>query len=653
MNLLLLVVFYGIKGWSLLLQKRGFVSDANHKNAPGDDYSNLKAAADQIVWEKPYDQVLDRSNAPLYRWFKGGLLNTCYNAVDRHVNEGRGAQTALIYDSAMTGAKRQFTYAELQDQVARTAGMLAAHNVQKGDRVVIYMPMIPETVFAMLACARIGAVHSVVFGGFAADELAKRIDDAQPKLILSASCGLEPGRTVQYKPLLDRAIEKSAHKPEACIIFQRPECLAELASNRDHDWAQALSIAEPAPCTPVAATDPLYILYTSGTTGVPKGVVRDNGGHAVALKQTMTDVYDTKPGEVFWAASDVGWVVGHSYIVYAPLFHGCTTILYEGKPIGTPDAGAFWRVIEEYKVNTLFTAPTAFRAIRREDPSGALISDYDISSLRALFLAGERADPDTLQWAEEQLRIPVIDHWWQTELGYPALAVSLGKGERETRHGSAGKPVGGFNVQVLDHNHNEVPRGTTGDIAIKLPLPPGGLPTLWRNDDGYRDAYLSAHPGYYTTGDSGFQDTDDFVHVMSRTDDIINIAGHRLATGAIEQVIAAHTDVAECAVIGAADTLKGAVPVALMVLNAGVSKPESEVISEVIQKVRNDIGPVAAFKTAAVVKALPKTRSGKVLRKTIRKIADGEDYDPPATIEDPAALDIAKQGLKSVGLAKD
>lgn len=566
------------------------------------------------------------------------------------MDEGRGDQTALIHDSAMTGDKRQYSYEDLQQAVAKTAGMLANAGVVKGDRVVIYMPMIPETVFAMLACARLGAVHSVVFGGFAAEELAKRIDDAKPKLILSASCGLEPSRIVEYKPLLDGALAIAEHALAQCIIYQRAQHPADLIDGRDADWAAAYEAAEPRDCVPVSATDPLYILYTSGTTGVPKGVVRDNGGHAVALKKSMDDVYGAKPGDVFWAASDVGWVVGHSYIVYAPLLQGCATVLYEGKPVGTPDAGAFWRVVNDYNVDILFTAPTAIRAIKRVDPNGEKAREYDISSLRVLFLAGERADPDTLEWAEKKLNVPVIDHWWQTELGYPALAVCFGRGETTTRHGSAGKPVEGFDIRVLDENHQEVERGTTGDVAIKLPLPPGCLPTLWNNDAGFVKAYLEAHPGYYATGDSGYQDQDDYVHVMSRTDDIINVAGHRLSTGAIEQVIAAHPEVAECAVIGAPDALKGEIPVALIVPNDNATQTHDAIVADAVRDVRERIGPVAAFRAAAVVEALPKTRSGKVLRSTIRKMAAGESAATPPTIEDPDALQKAADGLKSLNL---
>ena len=611
-------------------------------------YAEFVKVADDISWDHRFDNLLDESRPPYYTWFNGGQLNTCYNAVDRHVEEGNGDRIALIFDSAMNGKKRQFSYSDLKNEISQVAGMLADQNVKKGDRVIIYMPMIPETVFAMLACARIGAIHSVVFGGFAADELAKRIDDAEPKLILSASCGMEPGRTIRYKPLLDTALEKAQHKPPSCIIFQREELIADLVEGRDIDWSVLLGKVEPVGCISVAATDPLYILYTSGTTGIPKGVVRDNGGHAVALVKSMFETYDARKGSVFWAASDVGWVVGHSYIVYAPLLCGCTTLLFEGKPVGTPDAGAFWRVIEEYRVNILFTAPTAFRAIKRDDPNAKLLKDYDISSLRSLFLAGERADPDTLQWAEENLEVPVIDHWWQTELGYPALSTPLGLGKTETRHGSAGKPLNGFDIKILDEDHSEVLPTETGDIVIKLPLPPGCLPTLWNNDSGYYESYLAMHPGYYATGDSGFQDEDGFIHVMSRTDDIINVAGHRLATGAIEQVLIAHPDVAECAVIGAADKLKGSVPVGLIVLNSDVKRPGSEIVTEVIQKVRTDIGPVAAFKLVAIVNLLPKTRSGKILRRTLRQIADGIPYEQPATIEDPSALSVAETAFKSL-----
>lgn len=609
------------------------------------DSEYWRAAADQLVWDTPYEAILDYSNPPFAKWFVGGTLNTCYNAVDRHVDEGRGECAALIFDSAMTHTKRRFTYRELRDEVAAVAGMIRDQGVTKGDRVVIYMPMIPETVFAMLACARIGAVHSVVFGGFAANELAKRIDDAKPKLVLTASCGLEPSRVVEYKPLLDAAVEMAAHTPSACIIYQRAEHEVELTHARDLNWAEAVKKSKPADCVPVKSDDPLYILYTSGTTGVPKGVVRDNGGHAAALLWSMKNVYDVKPGDVYWAASDVGWVVGHSYIVYAPLLLGCTTVMYEGKPVGTPDAGAFWRIIEEYKVNVLFTAPTAIRAIKRIDPAGDLLASYDMSSLRALFLAGERADPDTIYWSRKALGVPVIDHWWQTELGWPAIGTCLGLGETKTRVGSAGRAVPGYSFECLGPDHKPVSTGASGDIVLKLPLPPGCLPTLWNNDEGFIASYLTQHDGYYLTGDAGFIDEAGYIHVMSRTDDIINVAGHRLATGAIEQVLSAHADVAECAVIGAPDDAKGEVPMGFLVLNVGVRTSEDEILAQVIKDVRDKIGPVAAFKKVVVVSKLPKTRSGKTLRGTIRKIAHGLEYDIPATIEDVSALDVIKASL--------
>lgn len=604
-----------------------------------------RVAAENLEWHKPYEKVLDYSSPPFARWFAGGELNTCYNAVDRHVDAGRGGDVALIFDSAMTGKKRKYTYSELRDEVAAVAGMLKAQGIQKGDRVIIYMPMIVQTVFAMLACARLGAIHSVVFGGFAANELAKRIDDAKPKLVLSASCGLEPSRTVAYKPLLDAAINMARHKPHTCIVYQRETLKAKLINGRDQDWNRALEGAKPAECVPVQATDPLYILYTSGTTGVPKGVVRDNGGHAAALLWSMKNIYSVKPGDVYWAASDVGWVVGHSYIVYAPLLLGCTTVLYEGKPVGTPDAGAFWRMIEEYKVNVLFTAPTAIRAIKRVDPRGDLLDNYDLSSLRSLFLAGERADPDTIHWSEKSLKVPVVDHWWQTELGWPAIATCLGLGQTDRRVGSAGRAVPGYNFACLGSDHRQVKSGESGDIVLRLPLPPGCLTSLWKNDDGFKSSYLTAHPGYYETGDAGFIDVDGYIHVMSRTDDIINVAGHRLATGAIEQVLSAHPDIAECAVIGAPDATKGEVAMGFIVLNQDVMTSNAEIISDIVQDVRNKIGPVAAFKKVAIVSMLPKTRSGKTLRGTIRKIAHGEDYDLPATIENPAALDVIKNAV--------
>ncbi len=610
-----------------------------------------EAAAD-ISWIGKWDRVLDASNPPFYRWFVGGTLNTCYNAVDRHVDEGRGEQAALIYDSPVTGVVERYSYSALQDAVARFAGVLAAQGVTKGDRVIIYMPMVPEAVIAMLGCARLGAVHSVVFGGFAAAELATRINDAQPKMIVSASCGIEPGRVVSYNPLLDAAIDMAQAKPEKCLILQRPMQPCALVSGRDLDWRDAVAKASPAACVPVQATDPLYILYTSGTTGAPKGVVRDNGGHAVALKWSMKNVYDVDPGEVFWAASDVGWVVGHSYIVYAPLLHGCTTVLYEGKPVGTPDAGAFWRVIAQHGVETLFTAPTAFRAIKRDDPDGRLIGDYDLTRCRTLFLAGERSDPATLEWAEAHLKVPVIDHWWQTESGWPMAANCMGIERLAVKHGSPTRAVPGWDVRVLGNDGQEAKPGEIGAIACKLPMPPGAFPTLWNAEQRYRDSYMRQFPGFYQTGDAGFLDEDGYVYIMARTDDIINVAGHRLSTGGMEEVLAAHPDVAECAVIGAADQLKGQVPLGFLVLKAGVGRPHDEIIKEVVQMVRERIGPVAAFRTAAVVKRLPKTRSGKILRGTMQKIADGQDYTAPATIDDPAILPEIVEALSDIGYAK-
>ena len=596
-------------------------------------------AASRIDFYKPWDRVLDDSEAPIYRWFTGAEVNTCYNAVDRHVEGGCAERLALIYDSAMTGRVERWTYRQLQERVAELAGAIQAHGVGRGDRVVIYMPMVPEAVFAMLACARLGAVHSVVFGGFAPQELATRIDDARPKLVLSASCGLEPKRVVAYKPLLDRAIELAEHKPEICIILQRPEIEAELLPGRDLDWRETVDGAEPADCVPVAATDPLYVLYTSGTTGVPKGVVRDNGGHMVALTWSMEAIYGVRPGEVFWAASDIGWVVGHSYIVYGPLLSGCTTVLYEGKPVGTPDAGAFWRVIEDHGVKVLFTAPTAFRAIKGADPDGELLDCYDTSSLRTLFLAGERADPATIQWAEGHFGIPVIDHWWQTETGWPVAANCVGLGQLPVKYGSSTVAVPGWQIQVVDSDGEKVPTGRIGNIVLQLPLPPGCFPTLWQNDDGYRSSYLERYPGFYETGDAGYLDEDGYLYIMSRTDDIINVAGHRLSTGGMEEVLAGHPQVAECAVIGVKDDLKGAVPVGFAVLNHGADGIGKAVADELVQRIRQEIGPVAAFKRAFIVDRLPKTRSGKVLRATMRKIADGEPYKIPATIEDPTVLD--------------
>ena len=606
-------------------------------------------AARLIDWELEPPKVSQTTETGQLRWFAGGKLNTCFNAVDRHVLAGRGGQTALIYDSAMTGERRSYTFAELRDEVARVAGMIRAQGVTAGDRVIIYMPMIPEAVFAMLACARLAAIHSVVFGGFAPPELAKRIDDAKPALLLSASCGLEPGRVVAYKPLVDEAMERASHRVPRCVIVQRPQLQAQLISGRDVDWHSELAKASPADCVAVDASHPLYVLYTSGTTGIPKGIVRDNGGHAVALRWSMEKVFGLNPGDTFWAASDIGWVVGHSYIVYAPLLLGCATVLYEGKPVGTPDAGAFWRVIAEHDVNALFTAPTAFRAIRREDPDGALIDWQRIASLRTLFLAGERADPATLRWAEEKLRVPAIDNWWQTELGWPALATCVGLGESATRHGSAWHPVPGYQLEILDSQGTKLPHDAIGDIALQLPLPPGCLPTLWNNEAGLRAAYLEAHPGYYTTGDAGFRDADGYVHVMSRTDDIINVAGHRLSSGGIEQIVAAHPDVAECAVVGAADEIKGCVPVGLIVLKKGVTQERDAVLREVIAAVRDSIGAVASFKSVAIVTQLPKTRSGKILRGAIRRLADGEPCVIPPTIDEPQSLDRVREALASIG----
>ena len=608
-------------------------------------------AAEAIHWYKRWDKVLDDSNPPFYRWFTGATTNACYNALDRHVEGGRADQAALIYDSPVTDTVKTFSYRELRDAAARFAGVLVANGVTKGDRVLIYMPMVPETVIAMLGCARIGAIHSVVFGGFASGELATRIDDAKPKVIITASCGIEVDRVIAYMPLLENAIDLATHKPAQCIVVQREQHTAELTAGRDIDWHEAMAAATPADCVPVAATDPLYILYTSGTTGLPKGVVRDTGGHLVALEWSMKNVYGIDPGEVYWAASDVGWVVGHSYIVYAPLFHGCTSILYEGKPVGTPDPGAFWRVISQHKVAALFTAPTAFRAIKRDDPDAAYMKDYDLSCLRTLFLAGERSDPDTLVWAEKHLGVPVIDHWWQTETGWAIGANCVGLGTLPIKHGSITKAVPGYRVQVLDDNCREVPRGEIGAISLKLPLPPGCLPTLWNNDDGFVAAYLADYPGYYKTSDAGFIDDDDYLWIMSRTDDIINVAGHRLSTGAMEEILADHRDVAECAVIGVADQLKGQLPLGFLVLNAGVTRSHDEIITEVVKMVRERIGPVAAFKIAVVVDRLPKTRSGKILRGTMAKIADGEDYRLPATIDDPAILDEIKLALQGIGYA--
>jgi propionyl-CoA synthetase len=609
-------------------------------------------AAGEIHWHRKWHTVLDGSNTPFYRWFVGGEVNTCYNAVDRHVENGRGEQVALIYDSPVTNTIRSLTFSELRDEVAGFAGALAALGVSKGDRVIVYMPMIPEAVIAMLAVARLGAVHSVVFGGFASHELAGRIDDARPKLVITASCGIEPGRTVAYKPLLDAAIATATHKPERCIVYQRSLQRAALVEGRDLDWSDVMAGATPHGCVPVAATDPLYILYTSGTTGQPKGIVRDNGGHLVALKWTMPHVYGVAPGEVYWAASDIGWVVGHSYIVYGPLIHGCATVLFEGKPVGTPDAGVFWRVISQHKVACLFTAPTALRAIKRDDPGGEFTKKYDLSSFRTLFLAGERLDPDTLEWAENLLKVPVIDHWWQTETGWPICANCVGLGTLPVRPGSPTKPVPGWDVQVLDSQGGPARPGDMGALVCRLPLPPGTLPTLWNADSRYQQSYLAEFPGYYKTGDAGYIDADGYVFVMSRTDDVIKVSAHRISTGAMEEVLASHPDVAECAVFGVGDRLKGQVPVGLLVLKAGVDPGRAdEIAADVVRMVRENIGPVAAFKTAAVVKRLPKTRSGKILRGIMQKIADSQKYKMPPTIEDPTVLEEIEGVLRGLGLA--
>ena len=609
--------------------------------------------AELIHWDKQWDKVLDSTDAPLYRWFAGGMLNTCYNALDIHVERGNGEQAALIYDSPVTNTKKTYSYTQLRDSVAKLAGAMKSCGVGHGDRVIIYMPMIPEAVMAMLACARLGAIHSVVFGGFAASELAVRIDDAKPSMILSASCGIEGSRVIAYKPLLDAAIEASTHKPANCFVLQREQQIASLTQGRDHDWNDVVSAAAPCDCTSVAATDPLYILYTSGTTGQPKGVVRDNGGHAVALKWSMSNIYNMQRGEVFWAASDVGWVVGHSYIAYAPLLMGCTTLVYEGKPVGTPDPGAFWRVIEEHDVRTLFTAPTAIRVIRKEDPNAEYLEKYNTSRLRALFLAGERCDPDTLNWAKDKLDIPVIDHWWQTETGWAIAANCLGLEHLPVKPGSPSLAVPGYDVRVLDEAGGPVPAGDMGSIAIKLPLPPGCLPTLWGNDERYHQSYLSTYPGYYLTGDAGFIDAEGYLYIMSRTDDVINVAGHRLSTGAMEEVLSAHPDVAECAVIGPQCPLKGQAPLGLVVLKSGVNRNDADVVRELIQAVRDKIGPVAAFKDAIVVERLPKTRSGKVLRATMKQLADGDEYKVPPTIDDPVILEELAQSFSTTGFPRN
>lgn len=609
-------------------------------------------AAEAIDWDRKPTRALDDRNAPLYEWFTDGMVNTCWNAVDRHVEAGRGEQAAIIYDSPITDTKATITYSQLKSRVAALAGALRAKGVEKGDRVIIYMPMVPETLDAMLACARIGAVHSVVFGGFAANELAVRIDDAKPKAIIAASCGLEPGRVVPYKPLLDGAIEQSTHKPEFCVIFQREQLVADLHPTRDVDFQEFQQGMEPANCLPVEGNHPVYILYTSGTTGQPKGVIRPTAGHLVALNWTMKNVYNVDPGDVFWAASDVGWVVGHSYICYGPLVHGNTTVLFEGKPVGTPDAGTFWRVISEHKVKSFFTAPTAFRAVKREDPKGEFIKKYDLSCLEQIYLAGERADPDTIIWAREKTGLPIIDHWWQTESGYPMVANPMGIEALPIKVGSPSVAMPGYEIHVLDETGRQMKTGELGAIAIKLPLPPGTLPNLWNAEDRFRKSYLNTFPGYYETGDAGMIDEDGYLYIMARTDDVINVAGHRLSTGGMEEVLAAHPDVAECAVIGIADELKGQLPVGFVCLTNGVNRPHEEVVKEVIASVRDRIGPVAAFKLAVVVDRLPKTRSGKILRATMVKIANGEDFKVPATIDDPAILDEIREALRSLGYPK-
>ena len=608
-------------------------------------------AAEHVHWFRRYDRVLNRENPPFYRWFEGGIVNSCYSALDYHVEQGNGNRTALIYDSPVTNTVKKYSYSELRELVARCAGGLRKHGVEKGDRVVIYMPMIPEAVIAMLACARIGAIHSVVFGGFAPRELATRIEDARPRVIISASCGIEVTRVIQYKPLLDAAIGMCTHKPTSCVIVQRSESPIESLAGRDIDWETFMN-AEPVGCVPVLSTDPLYLLYTSGTTGKPKGVVRDNGGHLVTLTWTMHNIYGVKPGDVYWAASDIGWVVGHSYIVYAPLFYGCTSILYEGKSVGTPDPGAFWRVIAQHRVSVLFCAPTAFRAIRREDPEAAYIRKYDLSSLRMLFLAGERCDPDTLRWAQQHLHVPVIDHWWQTETGWAIGANCAGLELLPIKPGSCTKPVPGYDVRVLDAEGKTVPSGQTGNIVVRLPLPPGCFTTLWQNEGDFVKTYFSLYPGYYLTSDAGYVDDDGYLSIMGRTDDIINVAGHRLSTGAMEEVLASHPDVAECAVTGVHDPVKGEVPVGFVVLKAGTVKTQGTIEPELIGLVRQKIGPIASFKSAAVVKRLPKTRSGKILRGTIKKIADGTPYNIPATIDDPVILDEIRESLGQMGYPK-
>ena len=609
-------------------------------------------AADHIDWERAPSFALDARKAPLYEWYPDAMVNTCYNAADRHVIAGKGAQAAIIYDSPITGQKDTISYASLRDKTARLAGALRTKGVTKGDRVIIYMSMVPEAIVAMLACTRIGAIHSVVFGGFAAHELAVRIDDAKPKAILATSCGIEPGRVIAYKPLIDAAIEQSKHSPETVVVLQREQQTAPLEHSRDCDWDAVQEGVEPAECVPVGGMHPAYILYTSGTTGAPKGVVRPTAGHLVALHWSMKNIYNVDPGDVFWAASDVGWVVGHSYICYAPLIHGNTTIVFEGKPVGTPDAGTFWRIMSEHNVRSFFTAPTAFRAIKREDPKGEFKAKYDLSGLRALYLAGERADPDTINWAQDLLGVPVIDHWWQTETGWTIAGNPLGIEALPIKVGSPSVAMPGYEVHILDEAGNHQPENTLGAIAIKLPLPPGTLPTLWNAEERYRSSYLTTFPGYYETGDAGIIDEDDYLYIMARTDDVINVAGHRLSTGAMEEVLANHPDVAECAVIGVSDQLRGQLPLGFLCLSNGVNRLHSEIVAECVQMMRDVIGPVAAFKLAVVIKRLPKTRSGKILRATMVKIADSETFKMPATIDDPDILDEIKEALQSLGYAQ-
>ncbi|MEH6749981.1 MAG: propionate-CoA ligase PrpE [Paracoccaceae bacterium] len=605
-----------------------------------------------IDWVKPPSRALFADKAPLYEWFKDAEVNTCWNAVDRHVKAGHGDRIAIIHDSPVTNTVHKITYGELQTRVASLAGALRAKGITKGDRVIIYMPMVPEAIEAMLACARLGAIHSVVFGGFAAHELAVRIDDCTPKAIIAGSCGIEPGRVVHYKPLVDAAIEQASHKPDFCVIFQREQEVAQLIPGRDHDWHAFQYGVEPAECVPVAGDHPAYVLYTSGTTGQPKGVIRPTAGHLVALNWTMKNIYNVDPGDVFWAASDVGWVVGHSYICYAPLIHGNTTVVFEGKPVGTPDAGTFWRVISQHNVRSFFTAPTAFRAIKREDPKGEFRAKYDLTCLRALYLAGERADPDTIIWAQDLLKVPVIDHWWQTETGWPIAANPMGLDPLPVKIGSPSVAMPGWDVQILDEAGHPMPAGELGAIAVKLPLPPGTLPTLWNAEDRYRKSYLSHFPGYYETGDAGMIDEDGYLYIMARTDDVINVAGHRLSTGAMEEILAGHPDVAECAVIGVTDDLKGQLPMGFLCLTKGVNRPHADIVKECVARVRDQIGPVAAFKLAVVVDRLPKTRSGKILRATMVKLADGQEFKVPATIDDPAILDEIRTALQTLGYAK-